>query len=476
MKTKYIVIAAAVSLGMGFTSCNEDKLIFPDIEETPQVSAKVVESSLAEGAVVKAEDVAQISLAYDGGIQLNPSSSVTLNGSHVYAEVQGRMVVVNVNLEPGTSYTLEVPADAVIANKGYAYAEAFKLQFVTESASARDNAYLATLSNPDASLQAKNVLNFLIEQNGKRILSGGMANVDINNDFNNWMYSVSYAYPALAGYDFINLNADWTDATDISAPLDQWKNNGLVSYMWHWCVPTDKAAYDAKDLERYGFNVPGGDNPTEFDIREALKPGTWQNECIIKDIDKVAGVFKKLQDAGVPVIFRPLHEAAGSYEYNNPWFWWGRHGQDATKELWKLMYDRLVRHHGLNNLLWVWTAQYSAGHEAELLAGYPGNDYVDMVGVDLYEQTDEARPENYKGALALTEGKRLVSLSEVGMLEDPADCIAKGADWAWFMLWYTHNIHQQGFVTDSFGNTPEAIRAVMQSPFVINREQMPSLK
>jgi len=472
---KHIMIAAAVCLGMGFTACDKEDLIYPEIEETPQASAKVVESSLPEGSVIKAGDVEQIWLTYDGSISLNTASCVTLNGMRAYAEVQGKALVVSVALEPGTAYTLDVPADAVIANKGYAYAEAYKLTFVTE-AEAGESGFMTTLSNPDATAQARKVLDFLIGQNGKRILSGAMSNVDINNDFANWIYSIAYSYPALAGYDLINLNAGWMDSTDVTVPLDHWKHNGLVNYMWHWNVPTDENAYRAADLKRYGFNVPGGNNPTEFDIREALKNGTWQNECILKDIDKVATIFKKLQDAGVPVIFRPLHEAAGSYVYNNPWFWWGRHGQEATKQLWKLMYDRLVKHHGLNNIIWVWTAQVSAGHEEELAAGYPGNEYVDIVGVDLYEESHDAQPESYNLALALTGGKRLVTLSEVGMLETPADCIAKGANWSWFMLWYTNNIFQQGIVTDSFGNTPDDIRAVMQSPFVINREQMPSLK
>lgn len=468
------MIAATVCLGMALTACDKEELIYPDIEETPQASAKVVESSLPEGSVIKAGDVEQIWLTYDGVISINPSSGVKLNGARTYAAVQDKMLVVNVDLDPGTAYTLEVPADAIIANKGYAYAEAFKLTFVTEAGG--ESSFLTTLSNSNATDQAKKVLNFLIEQNGKRILSGAMANVDINNDFANWIYSIAYSYPALAGYDLINLNANWIDSTDITVPLNHWKHNGLVNYMWHWVAPTDEAAYRAGDVSRYGFNVPGGDNPTEFDIREALKEGTWQHEFILKDLDKVAGIFKKLQDAGVPVIFRPLHEAAGSYEYNNPWFWWGRYGQEATKELWKLMYDRLVKHHGLNNLIWVWTAQVSAGHEEELAAGYPGNEYVDIVGVDLYEQTHDAQPEPYNLAFALTGGKRLVTLSECGMLETPADCIAKGANWSWFMLWYTHDIFKQGIVTDGFGNTPDDIRAVMQSPFVINREQMPSLK
>ena len=146
-------------LGIGLMGCEKDKMIYPEIEETPQASAKVVESSLPEGSVIKAEDVDQIWLTYDGQISVNPSSCVTLNGMRAYAAVQDKKLVVNVDLEPGTAYTLEVPADAVIANKGFAYAEAYKLTFVTEKGSA-ESGYLATLSNPNATAQAKKVLNW----------------------------------------------------------------------------------------------------------------------------------------------------------------------------------------------------------------------------------------------------------------------------------------------------------------------------
>ena len=120
--------------------------------------------------------------------------------------------------------------------------------------------------------------------------------------------------------------------------------------------------------------------------------------------------------------------------------------------------------------------RYSEGYEANMAGGYPGNEYVDIVGVDLYEDNNDAQPGAYQAALAMTGGKRMVALSETGALEMPADCIAKGANWSWFMLWYTYDIANKGLTTDDFGNTAELIRQVMQSPFVINREQMPSLK
>ena len=49
------------------------------------------------------------------------------------------------------------------------------------------------------------------------------------------------------------------------------------------------------------------------------------------------------------------------------------------KTLWRLMFDRLVNYHGLNNLIWVWTT--SASDDAA--TWYPGDDYVDILGMDI---------------------------------------------------------------------------------------------
>jgi len=82
--------------------------------------------------------------------------------------------------------------------------------------------------------------------------------------------------------------------------------------------------------------------------------------------------LKRLQDAGVPILFRPLHEAEGA------WFWWGAKGPEATKELWLLLHDRLTNHHKLNNLIWVWNSL--------LPAWYVGDDTVDILSADVYAQ------------------------------------------------------------------------------------------
>ncbi len=206
----------------------------------------------------------------------------------------------------------------------------------------------ASLTNAKASAQAQNVYAFLLEQNGQKILSGVQSGG-----------TATGKHPALAGYDYIFLQysptpAGWSwvvNYADISAPKEQWENNGLVSFMWHWNVPNSKADWDkGKEGNFDGYNFYS--DKTSFSILNALTSGTWENDFILQDIEKVAGYLKLLQDEGIPVIWRPLHEAAGNYNLygktNNAWFWWGRGGAEACKQLWKLLRDKLEGEYGLN--------------------------------------------------------------------------------------------------------------------------------
>ncbi|MDO4320672.1 MAG: glycosyl hydrolase, partial [Bacteroidales bacterium] len=434
-----------------------------------------------EGAEINAGEVTEITITYNTQITLSKSERITLNGAGVNARVaDGTTIVIPVALANETDYTLVIPDRAVTANFGLSFAPAFTLKFKTSSVETPPATHrFAPLTCATPSVQAINVYDFLIENHGKKILSGAMANVNNNNDFADWIYNVTGKYPALTGYDFIHLRDSepgaWIDYTDIAPAAEQWENNGIVSYMWHWNAPDSEEDYHKGKKGKYGFYIPGkGSETTEFDIREALKEGTWQHEFILADIDKVAESLKLLQARGIPVLWRPLHEAAGDYRYG-PWFWWGRHGIEYTRQLWILMYDRLVNHHGLDNLIWVWTAQYLNGHADDMAAAYPGDEYVDIVGVDLYPDNNNSQVEAYLAALDLTSGKKMVSLSEVGRIPDPQKCFNDGAYWAWFMEWYTYNI-TAGASQDNFGNTREAWTSVMTSPYIITRSQMPSLK
>ena len=477
-KTYRVALLAAAAAAMPWLASCDDVHETYVLEEAVAVAAPQV--SVANGEVL-AVTTGEITLTYSVPVALNSGASITLNDAALEAALDESRTVVTlpVALSYGETYTLTVPERAVAGLNTRSFAPAVTVTFTTEPRPALVTNYDANLINSAATAEAKAVYRFLLEQNGKKVLSGASAGDGNNNNFADWVASHATQYPALACYDFLHhkrSGENWIDYTDISAAVSQWQNNGLVNYMWHWNVPTDEEAYNNKDWNNYAFYCEN----TNFDINNALTDGTWENKVILEDIDQIAGYLGQLQDAGVPVIWRPLHEAAGSHLYNNPWFWWGRGGVEATKALWKLMYDRLVNHHGLNNLIWVWTAQWDKGYESQMAEAYPGNEYVDIVGIDSYRNNGESESDyiariadSFYALTDMTGGKKLVAISECGYMTELGKTLAS-TPWAWFMVW---NSDISGNPSeDGFGNSTAWIKTVFESDNVLNREAMPSLK
>lgn len=347
--------------------------------------------------------------------------------------------------------------------------------------------------NPKASAAAKKLYTFLLDSYGEKTLSGVQSSMSHTNDFVDAVYQATGKHPALAGYDFIYLQfsptpASWSwqqNYTDISPQKAHWNAGGVISYMWHWNVPESDAIYQGGGTDGYGFYVPGahgGEGETPFDIREALKEGTWQHNCILAQIDKIAVTFKLLQEAGIPVLFRPLHEAAGNYTKYNPaggaWFWWGRYGAEPCKALWNLLRDRLENHHGLDNLLWVWTIDVLPGFEKQAAEWYPGDDKVDIVGADIYENNTGVKESQSDFLLSVTGGKKILTVSECGNIPDPAANLEAGRAWSWFLVWPSADAagHIQ-LTPESWSlNTLDHWKKVMTDAAVYNRENMPSLQ
>ncbi len=180
-----------------------------------------------------------------------------------------------------------------------------------------------------------------------------------------------------------------------------------------------------------------------FKPSNVMIDGTWENKVATADIEKLAGYLKLLADANIPVLWRPLHEAAGDYTWG-AWFWWGSEGVEVTKQLYRYLYDQLTNKYGLNNLIWVWTVQTSsAGAPAEkeiMQAAYPGDEYVDIVGTDIYAPsplTDQS--EQFYMVNSVVDSHKMVALTECGNLIDPESAIDNGALWSYFMQWYDLN-------------------------------------
>ncbi len=343
--------------------------------------------------------------------------------------------------------------------------------------------------NANATDRAKELYSKLYEAYGNKTFSGVQSSMSNINDYVNAVYKATGAHPALAGYDFIYLQYSPTpdgyswvqNYTDISAQKEHYDAGGIVSYMWHWNVPASETIFRNNDTSAnngFGFYVPGANNgygETGFDIREALKENTWQHECILSNIDKIATTFKLLDEAGIPVLFRPLHEAAGNYtKYNSnggAWFWWGRYGASYCKQLWNLVQDRLQNYHGLNNIIWVWTMDALEGFESEAAEWYPGDDRVDIVGVDIYEDNTGAKKSQFEFLQTVTGGKKLLTVSECGNIPSPEENIKAGYPWLWFMVWPTaenNTINISGYPL----NTSSYWNSLMKSSYVYNRENM----
>lgn len=492
---RFIVI---LFFGILLAGCQKDEPIKEETIEGPEL----VSSNPANGASDLTGTELTLSLTFDQNVKC-PSSqqgNITVDGGAVIGKVNAyntelTIVVSGLEKDSGKKYTVIVPKGTVMGFKeNQDSADEIRISFTMKYVEPYVPSELdpvKSLVNPNASQQARNVYEFLLEQSGKKTISGVQSSHSHKNDFVDAVHDLTGKRPALAGYDFLFLQYSPTPDTwgwkqnynDISAPKEQWAANGLVNYMWHWNVPNSKADWDSgvNDYNFDGYAFYSKD--TSFDINEALKPGTWQNDFIMKDIEEVAGYLQLLEDENIPVIWRPLHEAAGNYDLygsNGAWFWWGRGGAEPCKQLWRLLYDQLVNVYGLDNLIWVWTVDVTKGAEDQYLEWYPGDEYVDILGVDIYEENTDAKTRQYQALVDLTKGKKLVTVSECGNIPDPSACMEAGNRWSWFMVWPNADSDGNIVMTPSDNNfklnTAGYWKSVMNSPYTLSREQMPSLK
>ncbi|WP_207428751.1 glycosyl hydrolase [Pedobacter sp. SYSU D00535] len=299
--------------------------------------------------------------------------------------------------------------------------------------------------------EANALYQFLLQNYGKKIVSGVMT-LD-SFDETNWLKANTGKEPAIIGLDFMHCYQGYTwydNERPIKDAKIYWEKKGIPAITWHWRDPSNLTE---------NFYTAG----TSFDVSRINNPDSDEYKAMIRDIDAVSGLLKKLQEQQVPVIWRPLHEAAGG------WFWWGAKGAQPCKKLYQLMYDRMVNHHGLRNLIWVWT------HEPNDNAWYPGDEYVDIVGRDNYKQGDHSSQlAQFNAMHTLYSSKKMVTLSECGSMPDVDNLVKDGAAWSWFMPWYGEFTRKVDGKYEH--NSLDLWKKMMASDYVITLDEMPSLK
>ena len=221
-------------------------------------------------------------------------------------------------------------------------------------------------ANPNASPKAQRILAFIAGlegRPGRHILTGqflGYATQD-SRDLPQTIHRETGCWPAMIGVDYADFNRgtvspDQPDATAIA----YWRKGGLVTVSTHLYNPTAKSGYGLRD---HGV-----------DLNSLLVPGTEANRRWRHELDLIADGLGRLQKAGVVVLWRPFHEMNGN------WFWWGHQPPEAFIRLWRDMFDYFTKTRHLDNLLWV----YAPNHGSDTAAYYPGDAYVDIVGLDSY--------------------------------------------------------------------------------------------
>ncbi len=225
-------------------------------------------------------------------------------------------------------------------------------------------------------------------------------------------------YPAVVGWDLGHLELGRSVNLD-SVPFEAMRKfaqqvyaqGGLNTFSWHPNNPLDPAkdtwAHHDSTIQHL------------FAKRKNLKAyKEW--------LDRLATFFKSLKGPdgeAIPVVFRPYHEHTGS------WFWWGRgHSSvDEYKELWRFTVDYL-RKKKVHNVLYAYSTDRFVSKE-DYLERYPGDEYVDILGFDIYHRPNPADSvDNFvqeaRNMVELLremgkEKNKVIALSETGLEQVP---------------------------------------------------------
>lgn len=184
-------------------------------------------------------------------------------------------------------------------------------------------------------------------------------------------------------YDFEMSCLPYDKATDrqlertVNEMLEFTKKGGIIGATDHWLTPTIKLS----DSTQSGANN-SREKLTRTQYYQVMTPGNQLYDNFREELAISAAFFQRLKDVGIPVIFRPMHEANGG------WFWWGVGsskgitGADVAA-LYRYVHDYFVKEKGLDNIIWCYCTGL-AGNSSERYTWWPGDEYVDIATTDWY--------------------------------------------------------------------------------------------
>lgn len=191
--------------------------------------------------------------------------------------------------------------------------------------------------------------------------------------------------PGMLGSDFMFITDNRNDGTannqwwhqqevKITADAKAAYDKGMVNtFCWHLREPYHGETF-------YTADMTATEKATAF---TSILPGGANHAYFTSKLDKIASVLNNLRGTDgklIPVIFRPFHEFDGN------WFWWG--AAYSTPEQYKQAYQFVVTYlrdtKNVHNVIYAFSPDNSYTTEAAYLGRYPGDDYVDVLGMDNY--------------------------------------------------------------------------------------------
>lgn len=311
--------------------------------------------------------------------------------------------------------------------------------------------------NPNATPNARALLNYLDSIRGKGILMGQHTLTMEQREL--WhIQEMTGKLPALCGFELLayspNIreeNCDEEALAEIRANRGtlqrayEWADRGgIVTLTWHWYSPIG-----GHDKSFYTKN-------TDFDASKVLIEGTAERAAFYSDMDAMAEHLQGFLEKDIPILWRPFHEAHGD------WFWWGAQGVQVARELWRLMFRYYTEVKHLDNLIWVWNSPDPAS--------YVGDDYCDILSADFYLEphNHNALAEQYTMLRQISPDKPL-AIGENGILPGIDAVQREQKDWLWFMTW------SGPFVFGDRFNTQQSYREQYAHPYAITLDKLPKI-
>lgn len=292
-------------------------------------------------------------------------------------------------------------------------------------------------------------LDYLYSVSGKKTVAG------IHNRYNTspaqytqQIHDTTGRYPGLWSGDFLfeseHIANRWTM---VSEAKKQWDAGSLVNIMWHACSPalSQPCGWDSNGVLSH---------LSDSQWNELITDGTGLNYRWKEMMDEIAIYLQYLEDNGVEVMFRPLHEM------NQGAFWWGgRPGTNGTSKLYQITHDYLTYTKGLTNLVWVWDMQDFDNLNNDLVNYNPGSNYWDVAALDVYSGFADWKYQ----AMVNASGGKPIAIGECDKLPD-ANLLSSEPRWTFFMSWSE--------LTFSSNSTSQ-IQNLYNASNVITQDEMP---